>query len=160
MANEKEIENEFQQQIENLKESIERVGMRQDELKSYIYNITSSSEQIQLQINSLPADAYKTKSNLYLALNKNNELIARLYDTISSFEAVRHRYQQDIGRLTKDKIFFLNVELKRVENKMETTSTAMAGFIKELRNFVTTVSNVETRPILASLENSPEYSLD
>lgn len=159
---EKKIESEFMQQIQELRDSIDRIGLRQDELKGCIYEVTDIVKSIQQQVESLPPTAYEARAKFHLAIQKNNELISRLYDTISNFESVRHRYQQDIGRLTKDKIYFLNIELRRVEDKMDSTSSGMAKIMKELRQLVSTIvenPNISNK-VLDSIEGKPEYNLE
>lgn len=162
MVDEQKIEAEFQQQIYDLKSSIERIGERQDELKGYVYEVYDSISELKTIIANLPKEAYEAKAKLHLAVQKNHELISRLYDSISNFEAVRCRYSQDVGRVTKDKLHFLNVELRRVEDKTETNTASVLRFMRELREMISAVnSNPEvTREIEHSLENKPEYSMD
>ena len=150
----RKIEVEFEKQIQELRESIDRVGLRQDELRGYVFEVTDIVKEIQSQISSLPSNAYEAKGKFHLAMQKNNELISRLYDTIANFESVRHRYQQDIGRLTKDKIYFINIELRKVEEKMDSNSSSMIKFMKELRSLVSSVTeNPEvSSKILGSIE--------
>ena len=156
------IEEEFRQQIEDLKQSIDRIGIRQDELKGYIFEVTDAISEIKVMIAGLPKEAYEAKSKFHLAIQKNHELISKLYDSISNFEAVRCRYSQDIGRLTKEKLYLINIDLKRVEDKTDSASSSIFKFMKELRQMITEVnSNPEiSNKILGSIENKPEYNMD
>lgn len=157
----KDIELEFQKQINNLSESIERVGIRQDELRGYIVSVSQNIDELKQQISSLTPSAHEVRAKFHLAIQKNNELISRLYDTIANFESVRHRYQQDIGRMTKDKLYFINIELKRLENKFENNSNDALKFMKELRNLVATVTkNESVQSHINDALNKPEYSME
>lgn len=158
----KKMENEFNQQIEELKASIERVGLRQDEVKCYIVDITATINEVKIALKNLPKDEYKSKGNLYLAIQKNNELIAKMYDTIANFESVRHRYQSEIGKLTKDKLEFINISLKKVEDKMDNTTAGMTRFMRELREFVSAVGkdNTMSEKIKIDVDENPEYSME
>lgn len=156
------VEQEFNQQIQDLQAAIERVGLRQDELKAFIFDVSATIKKLQENLDSLPKEAYDAKGKFYLAIQKNNELISRYYDTISSFEAVRHRYQQDIGRLTKDKLYFINIELRRVEDKFDNTSASMSKFTKEIRELISTIAEnpVISKKLIGSVEDKPEYSME
>ena len=158
----KKMENEFNQQIEELKASIERVGLRQDEVKSYIIDLSAAINEIKIVLKNLPKDEHKSKGNLYLAIQKNNELVAKMYDTIANFESVRHRYQAEIGKLTKEKLEFINISLKKVEDKMDNTTAGMTKFMRELREFVSAVGkdNDISEKIKTDLDEKPEYSMD
>lgn len=157
----KKIESEFEQQIQELRESIDRVGIRQDELKGFVFEISDTINEIKMQLATLPKEAFEARAKFHLAIQKNNELISRLYETISSFESVRHRYQQEIGKTTRDKIMFLNIEIKRVEDKFDNTSAGMTKFMKELRTFVSEVSKKpEVMEVVNDIESRPEYSME
>ena len=155
------MEKEFNDQIEELKASIERVGLRQDEVKCYIVDVTAAITEAKITLKNLPKDEYKTKSTLYLVIQKNSELVSKMYDTIANFESVRHRYQAEIGKITKDKLMFLNVELKKVEDKMDSTTAGMTRFMRELREFVATANqNPAAGKIDVKIEEDPAYSMD
>ena len=157
----KQMEKEFQDQIEELKASIERVGLRQDEIKCYIVDVTATIAEAKTALKNLPKEAYEAKGKLYLAIQKNNELIAKMYDSIANFESVRHRYQAEIGKLTKDKLMFLHVELRKVEDKIDNTTAGMTRFMQELREFVSAASqNPAAGKIDVKMDNDPAYSLD
>lgn len=156
------IDQDFQNQIDELKNSIERVGLRQDELKTYIFEVTDSINELKAILASLPKEAYEAKGKLHMAMQKNYEVITKLYDTISSFESVRQRYQQDAGRLTKDKLYFINIELRRIEDKTDSSSGSVLKFMKELQQMIKTVQSSPeiSNQILGSLEDKPEYNMD
>ena len=155
------MEKEFNDQIEELKASIERVGLRQDEVKCYIVDVTAAITEAKITLKNLPKDEYKTKSTLYLVIQKNSELVSKMYDTIANFESVRHRYQAEIGKITKDKLMFLNVELKKVEDKMDSTTAGMTRFMRELREFVAAANqNPAVGKIDVKIEEDPAYSMD
>ena len=158
----KKMEDEFNKQIEELKASIERVGLRQDEVKCYIVDITATINEVKIALKKLPKEEAKSKSNLYLVIQKNNELIAKMYDTIANFESVRHRYQSEIGKLTKDKLEFINISLKKVEDKMDNTTAGMTKFMRELKEFVSAVgkNNEFVDKIKTDLDERPEYSME
>ena len=157
----KSMEKEFQDQIEELKASIERVGLRQDEIKCYIVDVTATIAEVKMLLNNLPKDAFEAKGKMYLAIQKNNELIAKMYDSIANFESVRHRYQAEIGKVTKDKLMFLNVELKKVEDKMDNTTAGMTRFMRELREFVSAANqNPAAGKIDVKVDDDPAYSMD
>lgn len=157
----KKIENELQNHIDELKNSIERVGNRQDEIKGYIFEITDTINELKSILANLPKEAYDAKSKLHLAVQKNYEIISRFYDNISNFESVRNRYSQDIGRLTKDKITLINIELRKIEEKNDVSSGALFKFMREFREMVSTVNNSPeiANKILTSFENKPEYHI-
>lgn len=156
------MEEEFNKQIEELKASIERVGLRQDEVKSYIIDISATINEVKIALQNLPKDAGEARGKMYLAIQKNNELVSKLYDTIANFESVRHRYQAEIGKITKDKLVFLNIDLKRVEDKLDNTTAGMTKFMRELKEFVSAVGkNTEiTDRIKTDLDDKPEYSME
>ena len=157
----KQMEKEFQDQIEELKASIERVGLRQDEIKCYIVDVTATIAEAKTTLKNLPKEAFEAKGKLYLAIQKNNELVAKMYDSIANFESVRHRYQAEIGKLTKDKLMFLHVDLKKVEDKIDNTTAGMTRFMQELREFVSAASqNPAAGKIDVKMDNDPAYSLD
>lgn len=155
------MEKEFNDQIEELKASIERVGLRQDEIKCYIVDVTAAITEAKMMLKNLPKDEYKTKSTLYLAIQKNNELVAKMYDTIANFESVRYRYQAEIGKITRDKLVFLNIELKKVEDKMDSTTAGMTRFMRELREFIAAANqNPAAGKINVKIEDDPAYSME
>ena len=157
----KQMEKEFQDQIEELKASIERVGLRQDEIKCYIVDVTATIAEAKTTLKNLPKEAFEAKGKLYLAIQKNNELVAKMYDSIANFESVRHRYQAEIGKLTKDKLMFLHVDLKKVEDKIDNTTAGMTRFMQELREFVSAANqNSAAEKINIKMDNDPAYSLD
>lgn len=158
----KKIEQEFQDHIEELKYSIERIGSRQDEIRGYIFEITHSINELKSLLANLPKEAYEAKGKLHMAMQKNYEIISRFYDNISNFESVRNRYQQDIGKLTKDKIYLLNLEIRKIEEKNEASSGSALKFMRELREMISTIQSSPeiSNKILSSLENRPEYSMD
>ena len=157
----KDMEKEFNNQIEELKSSIERVGLRQDEVKCYIVDITAAINEAKLTLKNLPKEEYKIKSTLYLTIQKNSELVAKMYDTIANFESVRHRYQAEIGKITRDKLMFLNIELKKVEDKMDSTTAGMTRFMRELREFVAAANqNPAAGRINVKIEDDPAYSME
>lgn len=157
----KQMEKEFQDQIEELKASIERVGLRQDEIKCYIVDVTATIAEVKTTLKTLPKEAFEAKGKLYLAIQKNNELVAKMYDSIANFESVRHRYQSEIGKITRDKLMFLNVELRKVEDKIDNTTAGMTRFMQELREFVSAASqNSAAGKINVKMDNDPAYSLD
>ncbi len=155
------MELEFNNQIEELKASIERVGLRQDEVKCYIVDVTATITEAKTMLKNLPKDAYEAKGKLYLAIQKNNELVAKMYDTIANFESVRHRYQAEIRKLTRDKLVFLNIELKKVEDKMDSTTAGMTRFMRELREFVAAANQTPAGgKIDVKSEEEPAYSME
>lgn len=155
------MERQFDDQIEEIKASIERVGLRQDEVKCYIVDVTATISEAKTMLKNLPKDAFEAKGKLYLAIQKNNELVSKMYDTIANFESVRHRYQAEIGKLTRDKLMFINIELKRVEDKMDSTTAGMTRFMRELREFVATANqNPAAGKINVKIEDDPAYSME
>ena len=160
-ANLREAESDFLKQIAEIRESIERVGIRQDELKGYVFEVTDSIKNLKSILAGLPKDAAKTKVDIHLTIQKNYDLISKFYENISSFESVRNRYQQDIGRLTKEKIYFLNVEIRKIEQKTDSSTGSVLKFMKELRSMIATVNNnpeISSR-VLGSIEGRPEYDM-
>ena len=63
--------------------------------------------------------------------------------------------------MTKDKLYFINIELKRLENKFENNSNDALKFMKELRNLVATVTkNESVQSHINDALNKPEYSME
>lgn len=157
-----DIENEFIGQINELKSSIDRVGIRQDEIKGYILEVKQSIDSINQQILALPPAAFEAKAKFYLAIQKNTELISRFYDTISNFESVRHRYQQDVGRVTKDKIYFINIEMRKIESNTEETGASISTLVKELKSLINDINAQPTvvKEVMNSIEKNPQYSME
>ena len=95
-----------------------------------------------------------------MTLRKNNELVAKMYDTIANFESVRHRYQAEIGKITRDKLVFLNIELRKVEDKMDSTTAGMTKFMRELREFVAAANQNPAAGKIDIKLDDPAYSMD
>ncbi len=156
----KSIESSFDSRIRDLDEAIQRIGIRQDEIKSYIINTNLSIEELKQLI--LQTKSAETQLKIRIAIQKNTEIIAKLYDTISSFESIRQRYHQDISKLTEGKIRFIHVELRRIEEQLNSNTNDLALLYNELRNAVSKLSNdKETmKKVSVSIKDSPEYSMN
>ena len=155
-----EIESSYNKQIKNIEESINRIGLRQDEIKSYILDVNRAISEISVQISE--CNNKETQLKMRIAIQKNIELISKLYDSISSFESIRQRYQQDVSKLTESKIRFINVELRRVEEQLNSNSTDVVQFVSQLRNYIAEITKSKTtmKKINNDLSMSPEYSMD
>ena len=156
----KSIESSFDSRIRDLDEAIQRIGIRQDEIKSYIINTNLSIEELKQLI--LQTKSAETQLKIRIAIQKNTEIIAKLYDTISSFESIRQRYHQDISKYTEGKIRFIHVELRRIEEQLNSNTNDLALLYNELRNAVSKLSNdKETmKKVSVSIKDSPEYSMN
>ena len=156
-----EVSDEFEEQINNLKSSIERVGIRQDEIKAYIFDVQSMNDDIKLKIKSLTKEQFEIKVKMQIAISKNYELINDFYNTVSSFESIRQRYEADISKLTKEKLYLINVSMQQIQNKTESASQGMIAFVKEMKSFV---NAIQTNKIELSeakdLEADPIYSME
>jgi len=156
---EKQANVDYDKQIQSIWESIDRVGLKQDEIKNYIIIIDQGLEILNTQLKLAQQPDIRMK--IITGIQRNTELIAKLYDTISSFESIRQRYQQDISKLTGDKLRFIHIELKRLEDKMD-TELSSSTLIGELRTLVQQINS--SREIVEKTENelkkNPEYNMN
>lgn len=159
MTAEKQANVDYDKQIQSIWESIDRVGLKQDEIKNYIIIIDQGLEILNTQLKLAQQPDIRMK--IITGIQRNTELIAKLYDTISSFESIRQRYQQDISKLTGDKLRFIHIELKRLEDKMD-TELSSSTLIGELRTLVQQINS--SREIVEKTENelkkNPEYNMN
>lgn len=157
--NVKAISNEYGNRISDLKKSIDRVLRRQDEIKTYIASIDVSVRDLELSISQ--ANNAEQRLRIRVAIQKNIELISRLYDSMSGFESICQRYYDSIGKLTENKIRFINLEIRKLEDKYNAQSNDVSTFVNELRELVKkAASTKETKKIEVDLKNDPNFSMD
>lgn len=157
--NHTEIIKDYQNRVDELLLSIDRIGIRQSELQGYIVTIDHSINSLDIQAKTSQVPDQKIKC--YNLIQKNTELLVKLFDSISGFEGIRQRYQQDINKLTTDKIRLLNIELKRIEDKTNSTVLDASVLVNELRDLIRNVANTEVnKDIKSELNKDAIYNMD
>ena len=151
---------EFEKQIQGIWASIDRVGLKQDEIKNYIVIIDQGLEILNVQLRT--ATQLDVKMKILISIQKNTELIAKLYEVISSFESIRQRYQQDISKLTNEKLRFAYIELRRLEDKIGDVEINTSTLINELRSLIQQASSSKelVEKAKPDIKKHPEYSMN
>lgn len=154
------VEQSYEHRINEIKDSIERIGIKQDEIKVYIAEIDQSIKATELDVQN--AKNSEQRLRLRVAIQKNTELIAKLYDSISNFESIRQRYQENMGKLTESKLRFINIELYKLEQQTNMQSTDVIKFVSELKSYVQKLSGSKStvKKVQNELKESREYSME
>lgn len=150
----------YHSRINEINKAIDRIGNRQDEIKSYILSIDQSINQLELDIQT--CQNAEQRLRIRVAIQKNTELIANLFNSISSFESIRQRYQQDLNKLSENKLRLISIDLRKIEEQFNNTQlNETSKFIQELRELIEKApKKVNVDKIKTDLNTSPEYSMD
>ena len=156
------IEDEYNNRIEEIKENIERISYKQDELHSYIMeldHLVKLSEQ-DLQLSKNKGESFRIRS----AIQHYLETISELYSSIASFENIRQRYSVDITKLTESKIRTLNFDLVRLEEEVNKQNVDVIKVISDFKNSLQEINKGNNKKYTTEMEkelnSNPIYSLE
>ena len=107
------IEQEFKVHIEKLEKQIGHIETKELEINSMISTIKASTDNVELLI--AQENDNKQKGKFYTIISRNVELMNNLYNTYQSFESVKHKYYQDMGKMNVYKVRMLEIELKQID---------------------------------------------
>lgn len=156
----KNIETEFSNEEVSMRDSIDRISLRQLELQNQILTITSAIQV--LEVNAKQAQTPADKGKFYSLVSRNVEILNQLYSTVAQFESVRHKYQQEINKVKKDKLTMINIELRRLDEKFDSfNENEMAKFMSEMKNLVKKAQELpHFKEESKNLTTDVAYSLD
>ena len=156
-----DVGNIIDQRGTEIQKSMDRVGARQNELQGYITTIQSTIQFAEVALIGAKTDTDKRK--VEISIHKNIELLTKVYDTYGELESIRQRYQQDLTKLTSEKLRLINIDLRRFEDQIageqsEDVST-LVGQLRKLAEDISKNSMVK-EDIKQSVGLDPKYSMD
>lgn len=161
------IENACNTNHEVLGKQIETIVIRQQELQNHISRLDSNIlhlEQVVVIEKQQSKPNHDRIKGCYIAIAKNIELIAKLYDCYRSFEDVKFKYHKQISESDYKYIHLLEVEIRRIEESLdkdiesggfaEVMRVLMEGFKQNAKEKEEMIQEYEQ-----SLEEDPQYKL-
>ncbi len=151
-----DIENDFDDHVEKLNKQITHINTKQHEINSMISIIKAATNSIETLL-GVEKDSTQ-KGKFYTTINKNTQLMNELYGTYQSFESVKHKYYQDMGKMSVMKNRMIEIEIKQIDLKFNTLkSDDMVGFMSELKEMLKNIDTTKSKQL--SFDN-PEYSME
>lgn len=118
-----------------LEKQIENITLRQQELQNHISRLESNVmhlEQIVATEKQQPKPNHDRIKGCYIAISKNIELIAKLYECYNRFEDVKFKYHKQISESNYKYIHLLEVEIRRIEESLD-RDIESGGFSEVMR---------------------------
>ncbi len=140
------ISEELNKHVKTLEAQIEHINTRQLEITSLITTIKMATDNIEGSL--LTEKDTKQKGKFYQIISRNTSLMAELYTAYQSFENIKFKYFQDIGRNKVNKHRIVEIELRKVNEELNQLKSGELGellmSLKDiLRNSDSIVSTVE-----------------
>ena len=151
-----DIEKDFDNHVQKLNKQIEHINIKQHEINSMIATIQAATNNVESLL-AQEKDS-KQKGKFYTTIARNIQLMNELYGTFQSFESVKHKYYQDMGKMSVMKNRMLEIEIRQIDLKFNTIkSDDVVGLMSELKEMLKSIDKKEYKQL--SLKN-PDYSME
>ena len=134
----------------DLAKQITHNELRQQEIQSLISDVNNSNIHIKNVIQQ-ETDS-KKRASYYGILNRNIELLAKLYSTYREFEGIKHQYFKEIGTMIHQskRLIYVDLPKKNVDG----------GYGEEFRNMLKALSGITKNMPERQSEKSESKSED
>lgn len=152
-----EIQGELVNRQKSLDSQIDHLDKFVTDLISHKISLENANRNLE-QLAIAEKDQTK-RSKYYFAIRENIELLTKIFNSISDLENIKHRYHKEIDDVIANKIKFIAVDIRKIEDKISDGSGDISSFFEKLANAMSNPTKSNTNTAISTLENDPEYKM-